>query len=69
MDKHKASYVFRYYEDLMNVQERAAHRHLVGTIKSTHGRSDTAGIMSPQLEIKLPQLRFSFHFLFSTHLL
>jgi hypothetical protein len=40
MDSDKAWYVFRYYSHLMNEQERAANRHLTGTIKATHGRSD-----------------------------
>jgi|SRR6267154_3152756 len=40
MDNDKAWYVFRYYSHLMNEQERAANRHLTGTIKATHGRSD-----------------------------
>ena len=41
MDRDKAEYVFRYYAHLMTKQEHLAHRHLVGTIKST-GRSDEA---------------------------
>lgn len=40
MDNDRAWYVFRYYSHLMNEQERAANRHLTGTIKATHGRSD-----------------------------
>ncbi len=40
MDAEKAWYVFRYYAHLMSQQERAANRHLTGTIKATHGRSD-----------------------------
>src|SRR5206468_4044882 len=35
-----AWYVFRYYPQLMNEHERAANRHLTGTIKATKGRSD-----------------------------
>ncbi len=42
MDTDKASYVFRYYGHLMNEQERMANRHLTGTVKATHGRSDVA---------------------------
>src|SRR5580693_6769108 len=45
MDTDKASYVFRYYAHLMNEQERAAFRHLTGTIKATHGRSDATAQM------------------------
>jgi hypothetical protein len=40
MDRDKAFYVFRYYDHFMTRQEHLAHRHLVGTIKATHGRSD-----------------------------
>jgi hypothetical protein len=35
-------YVFRYYPQLMNAQERAANLHLFGTVKATNGRSDAA---------------------------
>ena len=39
MDIEKARYVLRYYEHLMKPQE---HRHLMGTAKATHGRTDAA---------------------------
>ena len=42
VDADLACYVFRYYAHLMNEQERAAKRHLIGTIKATKGRSDAA---------------------------
>jgi hypothetical protein len=35
-------YVFHYHPQLMNAQERAAKRHLFGTVKATNGRSDAA---------------------------
>lgn len=40
-DAHLAGYVVRYYGHLMNQKEHLAFRHLAGTIKATHGRSDT----------------------------
>jgi len=40
MDAEKARYVLRYYCQLMTTPERVAHRHLVGTAKATHGRTD-----------------------------
>ncbi len=40
MDRDKAWYVFRYYDHLMTKHEHLAHKHLVGTVKATHGRSD-----------------------------
>ena len=42
MDTVKARYVIRYYGHLMTRQERLAQRHLVGTAKATHGRTDAA---------------------------
>jgi hypothetical protein len=42
IDTDIASYVFRYYPQLMTAYERAANRHLTGTIKATKGRSDAA---------------------------
>jgi hypothetical protein len=39
MDPGKAVYIIRYYGHFRTMQERLAHRHLVGTIKAT-GRSD-----------------------------
>jgi hypothetical protein len=42
MEKKKAQYVLRYYGHLMTTQERLAQRHLIGTEKATHGRSDVA---------------------------
>jgi hypothetical protein len=42
MDIDKAGYIVRYYNHLMTVQERRAHRHLIGTAKLTHGRTDAA---------------------------
>jgi hypothetical protein len=40
MDAEKAQYVLRYYGQLMTTSERLAHRHLMGTEKATHGRTD-----------------------------
>jgi hypothetical protein len=40
MDAKKAQYVIRYYGQLMTTPERLAHRHLMGTAKATHGRTD-----------------------------
>jgi hypothetical protein len=42
MDRDKAEYVFRYYAHLMTKQESLAYRHLLGTAKATHGRTDEA---------------------------
>jgi CBS-domain-containing membrane protein len=42
MDIEKARYVLRYYEHLMKPQEQRAYRHLMGTAKATHGRTDAA---------------------------
>lgn len=42
MEPERAKYVLRYYDHLMTVQERLAQRHLMGTQKATHGRSDAA---------------------------
>ena len=42
MDDDKARYVVRYYGHLMTAQEQLAHRHLTGTAKLTHGRTDAA---------------------------
>jgi hypothetical protein len=42
LDRDKAEYVVRYYSHLMTKQESLAHRHLIGTVKLTHGRSDEA---------------------------
>lgn len=42
MDAAVASYIVRYYGYLMTKQEKLAHKHLAGTLKATHGRSDLA---------------------------
>src|SRR5271157_2514880 len=42
MDPHLARYIYRYYQQFMTDQERIARRHLFGTEKATHGRSDSA---------------------------
>lgn len=42
MDADIASYILRYYGHLMTKQEKLAHKHLQGTLKSTRGRSDVA---------------------------
>ena len=42
MDPHLASYVITYYGHFMEKQEKLAHRHLIGTMKATKGRSDVA---------------------------
>jgi hypothetical protein len=40
MDGDVASHIVRYYAQFMTAQEKQVHQHLVGTLKSTHGRSD-----------------------------
>jgi tRNA(Ile2) C34 agmatinyltransferase TiaS len=40
MDWHLASYIFGYYRQFMTDKEKLANRHLFGTIKATHGRTD-----------------------------
>lgn len=42
MDTEKAKYLLRYYGHLLTMQERLAQRHLMGTDKATHGRTDLA---------------------------
>ena len=42
MTIRKAWYVFRYYPHLMTKQEHLARRHLLGTAKAMHGRTDVA---------------------------
>jgi hypothetical protein len=42
MDTLKAEHVIRYYGHLMTIQDRLARRHLIGTAKATHGRTDAA---------------------------
>jgi hypothetical protein len=48
METEKARYVLRYYDDFMTKQERLAQRHLMGTAKATHGRTDAAA----QIEVR-----------------
>src|ERR1700730_12663054 len=40
MNPQLASYILRYYGYLMTNEEKAAHKHLLATLKATHGRSD-----------------------------
>ena len=40
IDAFLSMYVFTYYGHLMTEQEWRAYRHLAGTSKATHGRSD-----------------------------
>ena len=42
MEREKAQYVLRYYVHFMTTRERVAQRHLFGTDKATHGRTDAA---------------------------
>jgi len=42
MDPHLARYVFDYYSRFMTEKEMLASRHLSGTAKATHGRTDLA---------------------------
>jgi len=42
MENEKAQYVLRYYGHFMTAQECLAQRHLFGTAKATHGRTDAA---------------------------
>jgi len=41
MEAEIANYVVRYYGYLMTTSEKLAHRHLMATMKATHGRSDS----------------------------
>lgn len=41
MDRYLADYVFRYFDRFMTDKERLARRHLFGTSKITHGRTDS----------------------------
>lgn len=56
MANDKAWYVFRYYGHLMTERERIAHRHLAGTAKATHGRTDAAS-QAEARESARPHLR------------
>ena len=42
MDTAKAQYVIEYFGHFMSLRERLAYRHLVGTAKASHGRTDAA---------------------------
>jgi len=42
MDPYLAGYVIRYYSHFMTPVEHLANRHLAGTMKAAHGRSDIA---------------------------
>jgi hypothetical protein len=42
MDLEKARYIIVHHSHLMNRRESLARRHLLGTAKITHGRSDAA---------------------------
>ncbi len=42
MDREKARYIIRYYGHWMTAKENLAQRHLFGTGKSMHGRTDAA---------------------------
>ena len=42
MENEKAQYVLRYCGHWMTTKERLAQRHLFGTAKATHGRTDAA---------------------------
>jgi ribosomal protein L40E len=48
MDLAKAVYIVRYHGHFLTRQERLAYRHLMGTMKAAHGRSDAAA----QLEVR-----------------
>ena len=58
MDRHLANYVIRFYGHFMTEKEKSTQRHLFGTAKSTHGRTDS----TPQEEARRarPQLRVLF---------
>jgi hypothetical protein len=55
MDRHLASYVLRYYARFMTEKEMLANRHLMGTAKFTHGRSDL--VAQQEAKNSHPQLR------------
>jgi hypothetical protein len=40
MEKEKAGYIFRYFDDWMTAPEKLARKHLFATDKATHGRTD-----------------------------
>ena len=42
MEASKAFYIVRYFGHFMTVDEHAAHKHLIATAKSMHGRTDLA---------------------------
>ena len=42
MDSHTAYYLVRYFGHFMTKREHLAHKHLLGTLKVSHGRSDVA---------------------------
>jgi rubrerythrin len=54
-DPQVRGYVCRYYWHLMTPEERLAYRHLFGTMKATHGRSDA--IAQQEARNSKPQLR------------
>ena len=56
MATQKSWYVFRYFGHLMTEQERFAYRHLVGTAKAMHGRTD-ADSQAEARESVRPHLR------------
>jgi len=56
MDSHLAHYVVSNFSQLMTARERLAHRHLIGTIKATHGRSDTAAQVEAKTNKTLSKL-------------
>lgn len=45
MDKYLAHYVVSHYFSLLTPNERFAYRHLIATLKATHGRSDVQAQM------------------------
>lgn len=52
MDRDTAAYIFRYYDHFMTLEEQLANRHLMGTMKLTHGQSDLAAQSKATLRAK-----------------
>lgn len=55
MDSELAQYIVRYYGHLMTKDELLAHRHLMGTAKTTHGRTDARA--QSEARAKRPQFK------------
>src|SRR5437899_9985272 len=52
MDRDTVAYILRYYNRFMTPKEHLASRHLMGTMKLTHGQSDSAAQLKATLRAK-----------------